>query len=91
MAEPTARNAKLAAGILDHETSRESEEVEKQNEKSNSSAQHPDDQTGPDGTPDPLANLPEKFRKELEAQSVIVSRKVSFKVRRIFPAFEFNF
>jgi hypothetical protein len=32
---------------------------------------------------DPLAHLPEHFRKEIEAQSIVSSRKVSFKVCRI--------
>jgi hypothetical protein len=30
--------------------------------------------------PDPLAHLPEHFRKEIEAQCTVSSRKVSFKV-----------
>ena len=30
--------------------------------------------------PDPLAHLPEHFRKEIEAQVTVASRKVSFKV-----------
>ena len=33
--------------------------------------------------PDPLAHLPEHFRKEIEAQAQVVSRKVSFKVQAI--------
>jgi len=84
MAEPTARNAKLAAGIMEHEASLESEEIEHQNEKSDSPARQTGDHPGADGTPDPLASLPERFRKELEAQSFVVSQKVSFKVQRYF-------
>ena len=42
------------------------------------------DEKSEGGKPDLLAHLPEHFRKEIEAQSVVNSRRVSFKVRGYF-------
>jgi len=77
MADPTGAIALEATEIfeMEHNKERRGANVVLSLEKSASGAY-----SGDVSDPDPLAHLPEHFRKEIEAQSQVVSRKVSFKV-----------
>lgn len=80
MAKPSAANIREAAEVLEMDKYKEAVDTEKIVSTEYSSS-------GPsasgDADPDPLAHLPENFRKEIEAQATVVSRKVSFKVHCI--------
>jgi hypothetical protein len=78
MTELTEANVGGAADISETgEYNKEAECTEKIISAENSSS---GPRTSGDGDLDPLAHLPEHFRKEIEAQATVVLRKVSFKV-----------
>jgi|SRR5271170_3390738 hypothetical protein len=78
MADPTGAIALEATEIFEMEHDKEQRDAATvlALEKSASEAH-----SGDGGDPDPLAHLPEHFRKEIEAQAQVVSRKISFKVQ----------
>ena len=81
MADPTGANARETIEIFEIERNKEQRDATAvlSLEKSTSdSTKH-----GNGNNPDPLAHLPEHFRKEIEAEAQVVSRKVSFKVPSI--------
>jgi len=83
MAEPSGATAKAGEEVMFMHENREVQATEKKPGRGSSTSE---DRTGGDadsniGNPDPLAHLPEHFRKEIEEQTVLSARKVSFKVR----------
>ena len=79
MAEPTAMNVQGLSNIVEMHEKKESHDAE----KTVMDSSNPDfSQSGQSGTGDidPLSHLPEHFRKEIEAQATVKSRKVRFKV-----------
>jgi hypothetical protein len=79
MAEPTGLSALLGDEVMVLERN-ESNHAEKNPNRRNSASEKGVSGCANDIKPDPLALLPEHFRKEIEEQSIISSRKVSFKV-----------
>lgn len=81
MADPMGANAQGAIEVFEIERNKEQRDVTAvlSLEKSTSDAT----KNGDGNNPDPLAHLPERFRKEIEAEAQVVSRKVSFKVPSI--------
>jgi len=81
MADPTGANAREVTEIFDMEQNKELEDARAvlSLEKSTSGTT----KEGDDSSPDPLAHLPDHYRKEIEVQAQVLSRKVSFKVRSI--------
>jgi hypothetical protein len=79
MAEPTGLGASEFGEVMEEEEKREKQQVrdpEKLECSTNSSSGPPEE----DAAPDPLARLPEKFRKEIEAQVEVKSRRATFRV-----------
>ena len=81
MAEPTGATVKAGEEIIEMHQNMEFRDLE--TTVTNLSSHSEGRGSGDDSTvnPDPLAHLPEHFRKEIEEQSNVKSRKVSFKVR----------
>jgi len=78
MAEPGAVNAREIGEIFEREENfKEMRQTEKITSGDSSSSGQ---RNSGDVSPDPLAHLPENFRKEIEAQSKVVTQKISFKV-----------
>jgi hypothetical protein len=79
MAEPSGFGAFELGEVLEEEAKREehrARDPEKVVSSSYSSSGAPEE----DAVPDPLARLPEKFRKEIEAQVEVKSRRATFPV-----------
>jgi hypothetical protein len=79
MAEPTGLGAFELGEVMADEEKREKPrggDSEKLEPFTHSSSGTPEE----DATPDPLARLPEKFRKEIEAQVEVKSRRATFPV-----------
>ena len=79
MAEPTGINVQGMSDVVEMHENKEIHDVEKTVVDSEMSvASHSG--RSPSGDIDPLSRLPEQFRKEIEAQATVKSRKVGFKV-----------
>ena len=79
MAEPTGINVQGISDVVDMHQKKDIHDVEKTVVESDKSiASH----SGRDssGDVDPISHLPQHYRKEIEAQATVKSRKVGFKV-----------
>lgn len=79
MAEPTAMNVQGMNDIVRMHEEKEMRDAEKTVVDSSKADASQSGQSG-SGDIDPLGHLPEHFRKEIEAQATLKSRKVSFRV-----------
>jgi hypothetical protein len=86
MAEPTSGNIQIAHEVLEMDHERETRQTETVASKEGSSSESIRAENAADPYPDPLSHLPERFRKELEAQATVLSRRVSFGVHEILAA-----
>ena len=80
MAEPTGINVQGASDIVEMHEKKEAHDAEKTVIASSKSGASNSAQSE-SGDIDPLSHLPEHFRKEIEAQATVKSRKVGFRVR----------
>jgi hypothetical protein len=83
MAEPTGLGASELGEVMDEERKREENEnrdPQKVASSSESSSGVPEE----DAIADPLARLPDKFRKEIEAQVKVKARRATFPVPSLY-------
>lgn len=79
MAEPTGTIIQGTSDVVEMHEKKEIHDIEKTAVDSDMSvASHSGRSTS--GDADPLSYLPDQFRKEIEAQATVKSRKVGFKV-----------
>lgn len=79
MAEPTGMTVQGASDVVEMHEKKETHDAKKTVVDSSKSVASNSGQSGT-GDTDPLGHLPERFRREIEAQATVKSRKVSFKV-----------
>jgi hypothetical protein len=80
MADPTGIAARAEEEVFEMEKKRGLRDTEKTVTGVSPSSEGRGSGDATTVNPDPLAHLPEHFRKEIEEQSAVSSRKVSFKV-----------
>ena len=78
MAELSASSVQGTRDTLEMEDNKAAHDVETTVVAGSSNASKAGDEGG--ANPDPLAHLPEHFRKEIEAQATVKTRKVTTKV-----------
>lgn len=81
MAEPIGATVRAGEEIIEMHQNKECLDLEKTATIVSSHSEGRGSADDSTVNPDPLAHLPEHFRKEIEEQSNVKSRKVSFKVR----------